>query len=310
MSDKEAVKDKKPSPKSQPPEKSEANEVSAVFFSQYNTQITPLENKKISALIENFVVLFQRSFSGFLGKKIAFQFGDIKFCEADALNLKNSLFILSSIRIMPINQLGIIFFDYALIHTVIDILFGAGVFKTDNIISSLGKSGLPIAQKITELCAAAFQEAVSEYEKIQIDVTKTTEQQSSILNQPLSDQFFDLTFHVDFNGVNCQFHIAIPDTLFENLTIQEEMDTIESTERTTINDAIKKDIIDSSVTLTASLQEIKLKISEIMNLKSGDLIPIQDPTQVYLSHNQKKMFKGSAGQANALRVVKIMDTLS
>lgn len=307
MSDQDTVK--KTKKKSDNVETSESNDMSSVFFSQYNTKMMPLENKKISGVIENFVVLFKRSLSGFLGKKIEFAFDDIKFCETHDLNIDKSPCVLSSIRLTPINQLGLIYFNHALIHTVIDILFGAGIYNSDTVISSLGKSGTVIAQKVAELCLIAFQEAVSEYEKIHIELIKTTEQQGLILNQPLADQFFNLTFHVDFNGVNCPLSIAIPDTLFENLTLQEEVVPAENKDRISASNTLKKDIIDSTVILVASLQEIKLKISDIMELKSGDLIPIQDPTLVYLSHNQKKMFKASAGQSNALRVVKIMDTL-
>ena len=76
-----------------------------------------------------------------------------------------------------------------------------------------------------------------------------------------------------------------------------------------VDEEIKKDIISSSVTLIATLDDIKLKIKQIMELKSGDLIPISDPTVVFLTHNNKKIFKGTAGQANTKRVVKIEENI-
>lgn len=288
----------------------ESTDVSSVFFSHYNKSTNPLENKKISGIIDNFVSLFQRSLSAFLGKKMELGFNSSKFSTVSELNITNPPYILSSVRFAPQNLSGLVFFDYAFIHTIIDILYGAGNYKSDVIISNLGNLGMVIAKKIIELCMASLQEAISEYEKTQITHLKTTEQTSLILNQPLSDQFFDLTFHADFNGVNCLFHIAIPDALFEEMTIKEDIETIENQEPLVIKNTIKKDIIDSTVTLIASLQEIKLSITDIMNLKSGDVIPIHDPTIVYLSHNQKVIFKASVGQLNSSRVVKILDTLS
>ena len=44
-------------------------------------------------------------------------------------------------------------------------------------------------------------------------------------------------------------------------------------------------------------------MSDIMKLKSGDLIPIADPTDVFLCLNELKLFRASAGQANNKRVV-------
>jgi flagellar motor switch protein FliM len=194
-------------------------------------------------------------------------------------------------------------------HFIIDILYGVGGYKNDTIITSLGKSGITIAEKVTTLCLASLQEAISEYEKIQINLLKTTEQRGLILNQPLSDQFFNLAFHATINERQCPLHIAIPDALFEDITFQEGTQPIENTNTSIVNDSLKKDIIESTITLIASLQDIKLKITDIMNLKTGDLIPIQDPTIVFMAHNQKKIFKGTVGQSNSLRVVKIIDNL-
>ncbi len=290
-------------------QKLESTDLSSVFFSQYNTTQLPVENKKSAGIIENFVILFQKSLSTFLGRKIEFQFDNMKVCELRELNLDKTPVILSSIQFNPHNQSGLLFFDYAFMHFIIDILYGAGGYKNDTIITSLGKSGITIAEKVTALCLASLQEAISEYEKIQINLLKTTEQRGLILNQPLSDQFFNLAFHATLNDKQCPLHIAIPDALFEEITFQEGTQPIENKNTAIVNDSLKKDIIDSTITLVASLQDIKLKITDIMNLKTGDLIPIQDPTIVFMAHNQKKIFKGTVGQSNSLRVVKIIDNL-
>lgn len=287
----------------------ESADLSSIFFSHYNTATLPLENKKSAGIIENFTILFQRLLSTFLGRKIELHFDNMKICELKELHIEKKPVILSSILFAPHNQSGLIFYDYSFMHYVIDILYGAGNYKNNTIISTLGRSGHTIAKKVTEICISALQEAISEYEKIQISALKTTEQHGLILNQPLAEQFFNLSFSADFNDAKCQFNIAIPDELFEELTLQESAPAIEHKDTTTVNHSLKNDIIDSTVVLVASLQDIKLKITDIMNLKTGDLIPIQDPTIVYMAHNQKKIFKGSVGQSNSLRVVKILDTL-
>ncbi|MFI4918029.1 MAG: FliM/FliN family flagellar motor switch protein [Legionellales bacterium] len=287
----------------------EIDNVSAVFFSHYNMPRTLLENKKIAGIVEHVTNLFQKSLSAFLGKKIELTFNTMKFCTISELNLDKTPYVLSSIHFAPSDLSGLIFFDYAFMHHVIDLLYGAGIYKSDSVISGLGKSGGVIAKKVTEFFIAALQEAISEYEKIQMSLLKTTEQNGLILNQPLSDQFFDLTFNVHFNGMDCQLHAAIPDVIFENITLGDRPNPVASMDYSTVTDSLKKDIIDSTVTLIASLQDIKIKVSDIMALKAGDMIAISDPTVVYLAHNQKKIFKASVGQSNSLRVVKILDPL-
>jgi flagellar motor switch protein FliM len=166
-----------------------------------------------------------------------------------------------------------------------------------------------IAKKVIEFFIAGLQEAISEHEKTQINLLKITEHSGLILNQPLPDQFFDLTFDVEFDQVKTQLHVAIPDIIFENITVDSKTNPFENSDDIIVKDSLKKEIIDSTVTLTAFLQDIKLKVSDIMELKSGDMISIHDPTVVYLAHNQKKIFKGSVGQSNSLRVVKILEPL-
>jgi flagellar motor switch protein FliM len=290
----------------------ETNGVSSVSFSQYSQYKaihSPLENKKIAGLIENITNLFQRSLSDFLGKKIDLHFNTMQISTVAELSLDKTPYVLSSIHFTPSDLSGLIYFDYAFIHNVIDILFGAGIYKSDTIISSLGKSGGIIAKKVTELFILNLQDAISEHEKIQINLLKTTEHSGMILNQPFPDQVFDLAFEVEFNGMKSQLHIAVPDVIFENIAVDNQTNLFENADDVIVNDSLKKEIIDSTVTLTAFLQDIKLKVSDIMELKSGDMISIHDPTIVYLAHNQKKIFKGSIGQSNSLRVVKILDPL-
>jgi flagellar motor switch protein FliM len=289
-------------------ETSESTDLSSVFFSHYNTSAIPVENKKRASIIECFIICCERKLSTFLGRKTEVTFEGMKVCEIKELNLDKTPVILSSALYAPYNQTGLLFFDYALMQGVMDILFGAGPYKNKTTITTLGKFGIVIAKKLSELCLSALQEAVSEYEHLQINLLKTTEQRSLILNQSLPDQVFNLTFQINLEEIICRLNIAIPDAIFNEITAQAELSPIENQQTSMINDAVKKDIIDSTITLTASLQDIKLKITDIMNLKSGDLIPIQDPTIVCLSHHQKKLFKGSVGQSNAVRVVKIIDS--
>lgn len=287
----------------------ETNEVSSVFFSHYKAMHSPLENKKIAGIIENISNLFQKSLSDFLAKKIELHFNTIQFSTVAELNLDKTPYVLSTIHFTPSDLSGLIYFDYAFIHNVIDILFGAGIYKGGTIISTLGKSGGMIAKKVIEFFIAGLQEAISEHEKTQINLLKITEHSGLILNQPLPDQFFDLTFDVEFDQVKTQLHVAIPDIIFENITVDSKTNPFENSDDIIVKDSLKKEIIDSTVTLTAFLQDIKLKVSDIMELKSGDMISIHDPTVVYLAHNQKKIFKGSVGQSNSLRVVKILEPL-
>ena len=48
-------------------------------------------------------------------------------------------------------------------------------------------------------------------------------------------------------------------------------------------------------------------LDALMKLKPGDVIPINDPSMVYVCTDQVKLFKAVAGTAKSQRVVKILD---
>ena len=70
--------------------------------------------------------------------------------------------------------------------------------------------------------------------------------------------------------------------------------------------AIENQVVDSNITIIASLPEINFKAKDLMSLKNGDLIPIGDPTLVDVYLNDVKLFCANAAQANSKRIIKIL----
>ena len=76
-----------------------------------------------------------------------------------------------------------------------------------------------------------------------------------------------------------------------------------------MDDAIKTQVVDSIVNISISLPDVSMKANDFLNLKEGDLIPIGDPTMVYVCLNNYKLFRAVAGQSNSNLVVKITEQI-
>ena len=112
------------------------------------------------------------------------------------------------------------------------------------------------------------------------------------------------------------FSVLIPESVMDPITgHDQEMPLLVTNPSVTttsgsVRDSFKNDLIDASVDLVALLPTIKLKLSEAMSLKKGDIISIGDPEQVELLVGDQTVYKAVVGQSNALRVVKITDTVN
>jgi len=305
MTENDETKSKKTKKKAET--KSENNS----FFSGISSKIVPLENKAITGLIDNFILDLTGSFTVFLGKKANIVFDSVQFYSAEDSSLEKKAAILSSFQIATLTQNGLVHFDFPFMHSAIDILYGASGPANGQLMSQLGKAGGHIAEKFTQYVLASFQSALQEYKQTTLTHLLTSDHASIILNKYLPDYYFELLFKVDLNGASGQFSVIVPEALFEEIAQDKTLEQPAELQRKRrpANEKLKKDIIDSTITLIACLEGTTLKIKKIMELKSGDVIAIKDPTDVFLVHNNKRLFKGTAGQSDAKRVVQVDETL-
>ena len=260
------------------------------FFSGISSKISPLENKTTTTLIQNFSINLQKELSDFIGTKATVDINSVVFSTSENSTLKKDNFVISSFAISPIEHVGLFRFNYPFMHYIFDALFGAGTNNNSELISSLGKSGHKIAEKTAEICTNAFSKSLQEISSIKLKPLNLSDKPKTTISKHLPDYFFELTFTAEINGSSTMFSLIVPEALFEEITAIEKNHHSSGQRNKIVDEEIKKDIISSSVTLIATLDDIKLKIKQIMELKSGDLIPISDPTVVFLTHNNKKIF--------------------
>lgn len=284
---------------------------SSSFFADLAVN-NPLENKKTTSIIETFVTAYQKKLTSFLHKKINIQFSSINISKLDDYHDKDKRMIWTSFAINEGVHYGLVVFDYPFLHTVINLLYGGQVNHQEPMIKNLGKSGHKIAEKFAHMSMSMFEQAMAEYGSVGLHLLKTAEQLGLVLNQSSSENHYQLSFQVSFYDLDTSLSFIIPCSFFDALTFNAPIDSHQEAS-TAMNmdfsELLQQELVESTVTLEAFLPSMSLKIKEAMNLKTGDLIPIGDPTMVELLLNQKKLFKALVGRANNRRVVKIIDRI-
>jgi flagellar motor switch protein FliM len=117
------------------------------------------------------------------------------------------------------------------------------------------------------------------------------------------------TFHVELEGGGGDFHVTLPYSMVE--PIREILDAGVQSDRTDVDErwvtALREEIKEGEVELSSTLTETEITLREVLNLKAGDVIPIEIPGAVTLRAENIPVFRGRFGVAQGNCAIKITD---
>jgi len=269
-----------------------------------------LAEKTTQHIIESFIEEGNRKLSSFLRKKISIESISMDTCVFDSLEHNYDKSVMLAFQIEPGGTFGVIVFDFSLLHTAINLLFGGEVNVNEPVIEHLGEAGTKIARKIAEICVLAFQKVLNEHLNTDLHFSNVSTSLYPVFNQK-PDKACNVAFKVSIDAVSGRLWMVIPDKILANITSESAIDhQIQQEEMEPhLSGKLKEEIIESKIIICAVLADIALLVKDVVNLRAGDIIPIEDPTFVFVTHNQKKLFTATAGQLNLRRTVKIVDTI-
>lgn len=123
------------------------------------------------------------------------------------------------------------------------------------------------------------------------------------------------TFHVELDGGGGEMHITMPYSMIEPirevLDAGLQSDTDEQDERWV--KALREDVLAAKVDLECDIVKREIKLRDIVDLKAGDVIPVEFPDFHILTANGVPMFRTQLGQHRgnlALKVKQVIDRSS
>lgn len=302
-----------------------SEEVDAILkASQEGDELTKVlsksENAKGTSAIQNTQALsnltelireeFEKILGSFLRKKAQVKIKTSEFTNlASFLKDHTEKNVFSAFHIMPNDHFGMFVLDYTFLHQTINLLFGGRLITDEAIFENVGNVGIIITEKLSQLCLSGFTHACKEYGEISCEPTKTTPMASMISHFELEDQLYFLDFILIIEEFEMTLKLLLPtEFLHEFIPVKTTAD-VKHREKDFWRSAIKSQVVDSFVNVTVNLPDITMKVQDFMSLKDGDLIPIGDPTLVYVCLNSIKLFRAMAGQSNSKRVAKILNQI-
>ncbi|PPD31533.1 MAG: flagellar motor switch protein FliM [Methylomonas sp.] len=219
---------------------------------------------------------------------------------------------LNVIRMSPLRGRALIVMEPRLVFTAVDNFFGGGGQFYNKV---EGREFTPTEMRIIRLIIDMIFKDLAEAWKPVMDV------EFEYLNSEVNPQFANIvspseivvisTIHVELEGGGGDINIAMPYTMIE--PIRELLDAVTS-DRGEVDgrwqESLRTEIMRSEVTLNSKLVEKEMHISEVIELKKGDVIPIDMPETVLLEVENVPVFKGKLGLSDGNYAIEIVEKVS
>ncbi|MFZ0257177.1 MAG: flagellar motor switch protein FliM [Gammaproteobacteria bacterium] len=216
------------------------------------------------------------------------------------------------VRIRPLRGTSLFTFDPKLIFSAVDNFFGGnGRFSAKIEGRDFTPTELRVVALILERIFADLTEAWAPVLPVKFDHlgSEINPHFASIVSP--SEVVIISVFHIELDGGGGDFHIALPYTMIE--PIREMLDTGVQSDRSDHDErwthSLREEIETADVKLSSRMVEVIITLRELMELRPGDVIPVDFPETVLARVEEVPVFRAKLGTSRgnlALKVVQII----
>ena len=215
---------------------------------------------------------------------------------------------LNLIRVSPLHGTALVVFDPKLVFGLVDNFFGGdGRFYS----RIEGRDFTPMEMRVIQnLLDAAFEDLQKAWEPVM-------QLSFEFINSEVNPQFANIVspteivvindFHVELDGGGGNLHVTFPYAMIE--PIREQLDTGLQSDRSGVDkrwqNALKEELPTVQVEISSVLAETTLTVEELLEIRPGDVLPIELPESVVLHVEDIPLFRGKFGVANGCNSIKI-----
>ncbi len=227
----------------------------------------------------------------------------------------HSLFVptsLNLVRVKPLRGTALFIFEPRLVYSVVENFFG-GDGKLHTRIE--GREFTPTEMRVVQLLLKqAFADLTEAWSPVM-------DMDFEYLNSEVNPHFANIVspseivvvsrFKIDLEGGGGDLHITFPYSMIE--PIRDQLDTglqsdrVEKDERWSL--ALREQLLEAEVEIGSQLGSMNLSLRQLLQLKPGDVLPMNLPKSIDLCVEEMPIFKGSFGVSNGSNAVKITEVI-
>ena len=261
---------------------------------------------------ERFARYFRISFFNMLRRTAEISVGGVQMMKFS--EYMHSLFVPTSLNLVKINPLrgkALCVIDPKLVFITVDNYFGG----TGRHAKIEGREFSPTEARVIQIILdQAFKDLKEAWNPV---LPVTFEFQSMEVNPQFAnivsptEVVVVCSFHIELDGGGGTFYVVMPYAMLE--PIRELLDAGVQSDRAERDDrwavALREEVKAAEVTLSCTLSHANLRLGDLLNLKEGDIIPINYPDKITIMAEDVPMFRGTYGVHKGNKAIKIKETI-
>ncbi|OKY24683.1 MULTISPECIES: flagellar motor switch protein FliM [Thalassotalea] len=206
---------------------------------------------------------------------------------------------LNMVRFRPLKGTGLITMEARLVFILVDNFFGGdGRYHAKIEGREFTPTERRIIQMLLKLIFEDYKEAWSPVMDVSFEYLDSEVNPSMANIVSPTEVVVISSFHIELDGGGGDFHVALPYSMLE--PIRELLDAgVQSDKEDTDmrwSKALRDEIMDVPVALSTKFLEVDIPLSRIMELETGDIIPIEMPEHITVLIEELPTFRAKLGK--------------
>lgn len=219
---------------------------------------------------------------------------------------------LNMVKFRPLRGTALVILDAKLVFKLVDNFFGGDGRHAKIEGREFTPTELRVVQMVLNQVFVDLREAWKAVKPIDFEYINSEVNPSMANIVSPSEVVVVSTFHVELDGGGGELHITMPYSMIEPireiLDAGLQTDTDERDERWVR--ALREDVMAAEVALECDLVQREVSLRDIVDLRAGDVIPVNMPETSVLTANGVPMFRVTLGRVKenlALKVIEVID---
>lgn len=218
---------------------------------------------------------------------------------------------LNMVKFRPLRGTALVILDAKLVFKLVDNFFGGDGRHAKIEGREFTPTELRVVQMVLEQVFVDLREAWKAVKEIQFEYMNSEVNPSMANIVSPSEVVVVSTFHVELDGGGGELHITMPYSMVEPirdvLDAGLQSDTDERDDRWV--NALKEDVMEARIELEMDIARRQVPLRDIVDLRDGDVIPINMPDFQIVTANGIPVFKATVGKSNDNLAIKILESV-
>lgn len=216
---------------------------------------------------------------------------------------------LNLVKVRPLRSTALFILDAKLVFKLVDNFFGGDGRHAKIEGREFTPTEIRIVQLMLEQVFIDLTEAWAPVLEIDLDYISSEVNPAMANIVSPSEVVVVSTFHIELDGGGGELHITMPYSMIEPVRelldagVQSDVD--EKDERW--GKSLEQDIKELNVKLEATVAQAEVLLTDVLNFKAGDVIPVDMPEHLIVRANGLPTLKGKLGMSNDKYSVQVIE---